>query len=161
MNFKNKNKEKKRKKMAADMIQMIYIGIGIFAYFTILYLTIRDLRIFRRTGYMSYRKGAFKGIVASTLALVGIFVIPFMELLGIALVFVGVMVNQKGKREMIFTTASALDRFLGKTDIVLTDDEKRENYEKYLVDKKQAEKEKEKAVRREKMKEQRAKEEDE
>ncbi|MDY0266793.1 MAG: hypothetical protein RBQ94_04010 [Methanimicrococcus sp.] len=149
--------------MAADnnTIQLIYIGIGIFAYFTILYLTIRDLRIFRRTGYMSYRKGALKGIIASTLALAGIFVIPFMELLGIALVFVGMMVNQKGKRETIFTTAGALDRFLGKTDIVLTDAEKRENYEKYLADKKQAEKEKEKASRREKMKEQREKDEDE
>ncbi|MCL2141527.1 MAG: hypothetical protein FWH46_01410 [Methanimicrococcus sp.] len=105
------------------------IFIGAFAYITILYLTLRDLRIFRRTGYSSYRKGAFKGIIASTLVLIGALLTPSFYVAGLGLVFLGVMVNQKGRREQVFTTAKALDRFLGKTDIVRT---KEEIYEEYL-----------------------------
>lgn len=143
--------------MALDYntIQLIYLGIGVFAYFTILFLTFRDMRIFRRTGYVSYRKGAFKGIIASSAVLIGIFLIPAMDLLGIALVFVGVMINQKGKRETVFTTAGAFSRFIGQTDILLTNEEKRELYEQQMAEKKQMEKEKEKAERREKLKEKR------
>jgi hypothetical protein len=118
----------------------IYIFIGAFAYVTILYLTLRDLRIFRRTGYFSYRKGAFKGIVASTLVLIGIILIQISVLAGLGLVFVGLMVNQKGKREQIFTTAKTLDRFLGKTDIVRTKEEIREDYLKQQNEKKSTKK---------------------
>ncbi|WNY25310.1 hypothetical protein [Methanolapillus millepedarum] len=107
----------------------LYIGIGIFAYIAILYLTYRDMRIFRRTGYFSYRKGAFKGIIASTLVLLGTFLIPSVsDILGLALIFVGLMINQKGKREQVFTNANAFDRFLGKTDIVRTPEEIKEDY---------------------------------
>lgn len=143
-----------------NTLTLIYLGIGVFAYFTILYLTFRDLRIFRRTGYLSYRKGAFKGIIASSVVLVGLFLMPTLEIIGLALVFVGLMINQKGKREKVFTTANTFERFTGKTDIVLSNEEKRELYEQQLAEKKHLEKEKEKADRREKMKEQREKEEE-
>jgi len=143
-----------------DRLTLIYVGIAAFAYFTILFLTYRDLRIFRRTGYFSYRKGAFKGILASSLVLIGIFLMPSMEIIGLAFVFVGLMVNQKGKREQIFTTAGTWARFIGKTDIVRTPEEIRADYEKIQAEKKQAEKEKEKNDRREKLKEQREQDEE-
>ena len=117
-------------------ILTLYLSIGAFAYVTVLYLTLRDLRIFRRTGYASYRKGALKGIIASTLVLFGILLMQAFPLPGIGLVFFGMMVNQKGKRETVFTTAKSLDRFLGKTDIVRT---KEEIYEEYLKIKKEKE----------------------
>ena len=138
-----------------DTVTMIYLAIGIFAYFTIFFLTFRDMRIFRRTGYISYRKGAFKGIIASSLALIGVFLVPAMNILGLALIFVGLMINQKGQREKVFTTAGTFSRFIGSTDIVLTNEEKRELYEKQVAEKKQMQKEKEKSERREKLKEQR------
>jgi len=138
-----------------DMITMIYLGIGVFAYFAVLFLTFRDMRIFRRTGYISYRKGAFKGIIASSAILIGIFLTPSWDLIGIALVFVGMMINQKGQREKVFTTAGTLSRFIGQTDLVLTNEEKKELYEKQIAERKQMEKEKEKNDRREKLKEQR------
>ncbi|WNY28996.1 hypothetical protein MmiEs2_12090 [Methanimicrococcus stummii] len=144
-----------------DTLTLIYLGIGVFAYFSILFLTFRDMRIFRRTGYISYRKGAFKGIIASSLVLVGLFLIPTMNLLGLALVFLGVMVNQKGAREKVFTTANTLNRFIGQTDIVLTNEEKKALYEQQVAEKKQMEKEKEKNERREKIKEQREEKEEE
>jgi propanediol dehydratase large subunit len=142
-----------------DIWTLMYIGIGVFAYLTILFLTFRDMRIFRRTGYVSYRKGAFKGIVASSVVLIGIFSILAMQLLGLGLIFLGLMLNQKGARENVFTTANALNRFIGQTDIVLTNEEKKELYEQQMADKKRMEKEKERADRNEKLREKREKEE--
>ena len=129
----------------------MYLGIGIFAYVTILFLTYRDMRIFRRTGYMSFRKGAFKGLIASTLVLIGIVLIPaaFSGILGLGLIFFGLMINQKGTRERVFTTAGAWKRFTGTTDIVRTPEEIRADYEREQADKKRLEKEKERADRNE------------
>ena len=151
------------------LIQTIQIGIAVFAYVTILFLTFRDLRIFRRTGYLSYRKGALKGILASTVVLIGLFLFVYISsaLICLALVFVGLMINQKGKREQIFTTAGTWARFTGKTDIVRTREEMRENYEKMQAEKmladnekKQMKTENEKNERREKRKEQREQDEE-
>ena len=138
-----------------ELLTMMYLGIGIFAYFTILFLTYRDLRIFRRTGYFSYRKGAFKGILASSLVLIGMFLIPSWGegIIGLAFVFLGLMVNQKGKREKVFTTAGTWDRFIGKTDVFRTTEEIRADYERAQAEKKRMEKEKERMDRNEKRKE--------
>ncbi|WNY27488.1 hypothetical protein [Methanolapillus ohkumae] len=128
-----------------DLITM-YIVIGIFAYVAILYLTYRDLRIFRRTGYFSYRKGALKGIIASTFVLIGIFLIPTVnDILGLALIFVGLMINQKGTREEVFTNATAFERFIGKTDIVRTPEEIKADY---LRQQEELEKEKKKKYKK-------------
>jgi len=144
------------------LIQTIQIGIAVFAYVTILFLTYRDLRIFRRTGYLSYRKGALKGILASTVVLIGLFLFFVLSstLICLALVFVGLMINQKGKREQIFTTAGTWARFVGKTDIIRTPEEIRADYERIQAEKKQMENEKEKNDIREKRKEQREKDEE-
>ncbi|NLI62714.1 MAG: hypothetical protein GX362_04875 [Methanosarcinaceae archaeon] len=98
----------------------MYIIICLFAYFSMIYLTLRDLRIFWRTGFKSYRNGAFRGLVASTFALAGVLLLAFTGniLLGLLLVFIGLLVNKKEEREEVFTNASAIDRFLGKTDLV-------------------------------------------
>jgi hypothetical protein len=152
----------------ATLIQTIQIGIAVFAYVTILFLTYRDLRIFRRTGYLSYRKGALKGIIASTVVLIGLFLFFYLStLICLALVFVGLMINQKGKREQIFTTAGTWARFTGKTDIVRTHEEMRADYERIQAEKtqtdsekKQMKIEKEKNERREKRKEQREQDEE-
>lgn len=137
-----------------DTLTLMYFGIGILAYFTILFLTYRDMRIFRRTGYASYRKGAFKGIIASSIVLIGVFLIPsFQGILGLALIFFGLMVNQKGKREPVFTTAKAWKRFIGTTDIVRTPEEIRADYEKEQAERKRLVKEKERAERNEKRRE--------
>jgi len=138
-----------------DTLTMIYLGIAAFAYFMILFLTYRDMRIFRRTGYTSYRKGAFKGIIASSAVLIGIFLIPTFQggILGLALVFVGLMINQKGKREQVFTTAGTMKRFAGTTDVVRTPEEIKADYEKEQAERKRMEKEKERADRNEKRRE--------
>ena len=99
----------------------IYLGIAMLAYFVVLFLTLRDVRIFRRTGYRSYRKGAMKGLMASTVTLIGAIIIEesssFAQL-GLLVVLLGLYLNRKGVRERVFTNAGTLDRVLGKTDYV-------------------------------------------
>ncbi|MFA0823091.1 MAG: hypothetical protein ACC612_09405 [Methanomethylovorans sp.] len=95
----------------------MYVYISIMAYVVVLFLTLRDIRIFRRTRIMSYRKGALKGILSSFVMLVGIILTAIKPELGLLVVFIGLYVNRKGQREIVFRQASTLDRLLGKTDI--------------------------------------------
>jgi hypothetical protein len=96
----------------------MYLEIAMFAYFVVLFLTLRDVRIFKRTGYRSYRRGALKGLAASTMILIGAIIVGTNRDLGMLIVFIGLYINRKGNREHIFTDASTVDRFLGKTDYV-------------------------------------------
>ena len=95
----------------------MYVYISIMAYFVVLFLTLRDIRIFRRTRIMSYRKGALKGLISSFVMLIGVILTPINPELGLLVVFIGLYVNRKGQREVVFKQANALDRLLGKTDI--------------------------------------------
>jgi hypothetical protein len=106
--------QNKKQKMEKRM----YLEIAMFAYFVVLFLTLRDIRIFKRTGYRSYRKGALKGLAASTLILTGAIVVMTKPDLGLLFVLIGLYINRKGIRERVFTGAGTLDRFLGKTDYV-------------------------------------------
>ncbi|RXA19736.1 hypothetical protein EQO05_07765 [Methanosarcina sp. MSH10X1] len=95
----------------------MYLEIAMFAYFVVLFLTLRDIRIFKRTGYRSYRKGAMKGLAASSLVLIGAIIVGAKPELGLLFVLLGLFINRKGvRRERVFTGAGTLDRFLGKTD---------------------------------------------
>ena len=96
----------------------MYLEITMFAYFVVLFLTLRDIRIFKRTGYRSYRKGALKGLAASTVILIGAMIVKAKPDLGLLLVLIGLFINRKGIRERVFTDAGTFDRFLGKTDYV-------------------------------------------
>lgn len=96
----------------------MYLEITMLAYFVVLFLTLRDIRIFKRTGYRSYRKGALKGLAASTVILIGAMIVKAKPDLGLLLVLIGLFINRKGIRERVFTGAGTLDRFLGKTDYV-------------------------------------------
>lgn len=94
----------------------MYLEIAMLAYFVVLFLTIRDIRIFKRTGYISYRKGALRGLAASSLILIGAISIGAKPEIGLLIVLLGLTINRKGVREPVFTNAGTLDRFLGKTD---------------------------------------------
>ncbi|MEL7663329.1 MULTISPECIES: hypothetical protein [Methanosarcina] len=98
------------------MEKRMYLEIAMLAYFVVLFLTIRDIRIFKRTGYISYRKGALKGLAASSLILIGAISIEAKPEIGLLIVLLGLYINRKGVREPVFTNAGTLDRFLGKTD---------------------------------------------
>lgn len=111
---RNRNCEIKKQKMEKRM----YLEIAMLAYFVVLFLTLRDIRIFKRTGYRSYRKGALRGLAASSLILIGAITVEAQPNLGLLIVLIGLFINRKGMRERVFTGAGTLDRFLGKTDYV-------------------------------------------
>ena len=96
----------------------MYLEIAMFAYFVVLFLTLRDIRIFKRTGYRSYRKGAMKGLAASSVILIGATVVNVNPDIGLLFVLIGLFINRKGIRERVFTHAGTFDRFLGKTDYI-------------------------------------------
>lgn len=96
----------------------MYLEIAMFAYIVVLFLTLRDIRIFKRTGYRSYRKGALKGLAASFLILVGAMIVEAKPDLGLLFVLIGLYINRKGVRERVFTSSGTIDRFLGNTDYV-------------------------------------------
>lgn len=95
----------------------MYLYIAMLAYLVVLFLTLRDIRIFKRTHYLSYRKGAIKGIMTSFIVLIGAIFTTIYAELGLIIVFIGIYLNKKGTREVVFRHANTWDRLLGKTDI--------------------------------------------
>lgn len=97
---------------------MIYESIAAFGFVVIIFLTLRDIRIYRRTKIESYRKGALRGMVAGALALVGMGVTaanPENPSIGLTIVLVAIYINGKGKREDVFGDAPLIKRVFGET----------------------------------------------
>jgi len=95
---------------------VISVLISALAFTVILFLTLRDIRIFRTTGIVSYRKGALRGLFASSIALLGLMVSenPNTQDMGLLLAFIAVFLNKKGVREDIFThNETASQRLFG------------------------------------------------
>ncbi len=95
----------------------MYFAISIAAFGVVAFLTLRDIRIFRRTKLESFRRGAMKGMAAMTLALLGVMVVQQNAELGMLLVLIGLFINKKGQREDVFGEAGTTDRFLGKSRV--------------------------------------------
>lgn len=93
----------------------IYISIAALGYAVILFLTLRDIRIFHRTRIESYRKGALRGMLASGLALIGLVITAESPQIGLTVILVAVYLNGKGKREDVFGDAPLMKRLLGET----------------------------------------------
>ncbi len=96
----------------------MYFTISVAAFGVVAFLTLRDIRIFRRTKLDSYRRGAMKGMAAMTLALLGVMIVQQKAELGMLLVLIGLFINKKGQREDVFGEAGTADRFLGKGRII-------------------------------------------
>ena len=80
----------------------------------VIFLWIRDLRIYGRTGRTLYRRAAVRGVIWMALASVGIvsafFAQPF---LGIGLVLAALYLQGRDKREKIWTSEGNMERFFG------------------------------------------------
>ncbi|MCZ7401790.1 MAG: hypothetical protein O8C61_06185 [Candidatus Methanoperedens sp.] len=99
---------------------MTYVYIAAFGFLTIIFLTLRDIRIYRRTKFVSYRKGALRGMLMGALAWFGMVITagnPNYESVGLTIVLVAVYFNNKGKREDVFGDAPLMKRVLGETTV--------------------------------------------
>lgn len=95
----------------------IYAYIAAFGFISIIFLTLRDIRIFHRTKIISYRKGALKGMIAGAVALVGMGATTDNPPIGLTIMLVAIYLNGKGKREDVFWNAPMIKRVLGETTI--------------------------------------------
>lgn len=96
---------------------MIYVYISAFGFVSIIFLTLRDIRIYHRTKIESYRKGALRGMLAGALALVGMAVTAGNPSIGLTITLVAIYFNGKGKREDVFGDAPLLKRVLGEAKV--------------------------------------------
>jgi len=94
---------------------MIYVYIAAFGFAAIIFLTLRDIRIYHRTKIESYRKGALRGMIAGALALIGMSITEANPSIGLTITLVAVYINGKGKREDVFGDATLIKRVLGET----------------------------------------------
>lgn len=95
----------------------IYAYIAAFGFISIIFLTLRDIRIFHRTKIVSYRKGALKGMIAGAIALIGMVITTENPSIGLTIMLVAIYLNGKGKREDVFGNAPVLKRVIGETTI--------------------------------------------
>lgn len=96
---------------------IIFFYIAAFGFLSIMFLTLRDIRIYHRTKIVSYRKGALKGMVAGALAIIGMGVTIDNPQIGLTIILVAVYLNGKGRREDVFGDAPVIKRLLGETKI--------------------------------------------
>lgn len=98
----------------------ISVYIAAFGFVSIIFLTLRDIRIFRRTKLVSYRKGALRGMITGALAWLGMIFTasnPDNPTIGLTIVLVAIYFNKKGKREDVFGDAPLMKRVLGETAV--------------------------------------------
>ncbi len=93
----------------------IYFIIAAFGFVSIMFLTLRDIRIYHRTKIVSYRKGALKGMMAGALAIIGMVITVDNPQIGLTITLVAIYLNGKGKREDVFGDAPVVKRVLGET----------------------------------------------
>ena len=92
------------------------VYIAAFGFVSIIFLTLRNIRIFRRTKLESYRKAALRGMIMGALAWVGMIVTGTgKEQIGLGIVFIAIIFLGIGKHEDVFGDAPVIKRVLGET----------------------------------------------
>jgi hypothetical protein len=92
--------------------------IAIFGVIVAVFLWLRDIRIYIRTGLPGYRESARKGVLYTALATAGageIIILPSADILGAGIVLLALYLQGKVRKERVFANEPVLERFLGKT----------------------------------------------
>ncbi len=92
------------------------VWVAGFGTIAVLFLWLRDARIFFRTGLPGYRKAAYWGVGYSALASLGFQVtwyVPDFELLGLGLILLALYLQSNREKEKVWKNESTLERFLG------------------------------------------------
>ena len=95
---------------------MSYLAyVAWFGAAVVAFLWLRDARIFWRTGLPGYRTAAYRGVLFTALALVGVgfSYTPQFDVVGLGLVLLALYLQGRVERERFWTTEPTLDRALG------------------------------------------------
>ncbi|MGB7787952.1 ABC transporter permease [Methanoregula sp.] len=96
------------------MSYLVYVAI--FGTVSVIFLWLRDARIFLRTGLPGFRKAAYWGVAYGALASLGFQVAWFMpdyEILGLGLILGALYLQVNREKEKIWNGEGTLERFLG------------------------------------------------
>jgi hypothetical protein len=98
------------------MTYLVYVAF--FGAAAVIFLWLRDARIFYRTGLPGYRTAAYHGVVYGALAMFGLACGIFMlELLGLGLVLAALYLQGKIPRENLWGGESVSRRFFGSVPV--------------------------------------------
>lgn len=96
------------------------VFVAAFGTAAVIFLWLRDARIYYRTGLPGYRKAAYLGIIFGAVATLGLQVTihaPEFELFGLGLILLALYLLVSRKKENVWKNEGALQRFLGSVPI--------------------------------------------
>jgi hypothetical protein len=96
------------------MSYLLYVAL--FGTIAVIFLWLRDIRIYYRTGLPGYRYAAYYGVLYGALATLGFLVALFgqkVEVIGIGIVMAALFLQGRGNREKIWKNESTWERFTG------------------------------------------------
>lgn len=100
------------------MSYLIYVAV--FGTAVVIFLWLRDARIFFRTGLTGYRKAAYWGVAYGALAMLGCQIARYMpdyEILGLGLILGALYLQSNREKEKIWKNESTLERLLGSVPL--------------------------------------------
>ncbi len=100
------------------MSYLVYVAA--FGAAAVIFLWLRDARIYYRTGLPGYRMAAYWGVLYSALASFGLQVtvyIPDLELLGLGLILLAIYLQVNRKKENVWRNEGTLQRFFGSVSV--------------------------------------------
>jgi hypothetical protein len=93
------------------------IFVAIFGAAVVIFLWLRDARIFFRTGLSGYRKAAYYGVLYGALATFGVICTVILaaltEMIGLGIVLLALYLQGRIEREKIWKNEGMFQRFLG------------------------------------------------
>ncbi|WAC04357.1 MAG: ABC transporter permease [Methanoregula sp.] len=98
------------------MTYLVYVAfLGTAA---VIFLWLRDARIYYRTGLPGYRAAAYRGVAYGALSMFGLACgIFMMELLGLGLILAALYLQGKMLREKVWGGQGAFQRFCGSAPV--------------------------------------------
>lgn len=96
------------------------VWVAVFGLAAVVFLWLRDARIYYRTGLPGYRSAAYWGVIYVAIALLGFQItwfVPDFEILGLGLILLAIYLQTSRKKETIWKGESTLERFFGSVPV--------------------------------------------
>ncbi|HOX34209.1 MAG TPA: ABC transporter permease [Methanoregulaceae archaeon] len=96
------------------------ILVAAFGLAAVVFLWLRDARIYYRTGLPGYRSAAYWGVPYTALAFLGFqitYFVPDFEILGLGFILLAIYLQTSRKKEKIWKDEGTFERFLGSVPV--------------------------------------------
>jgi len=96
------------------MSYLVYVAL--FGEIAVIFLWLRDIRIFYLTGLPGYRKAAYDGVLYGALATFGLLIAltySGIEVVGIGIIMAALFLQERNKKEKIWNNENMWERFTG------------------------------------------------